>query len=370
MAKKHDPELISFVNNSPDLSSYEIANAWQLKTWTKINPSTIQRMRKEKSIMWNIAEKYWLSDSEIEWGRISSEDGISVRFKKKASLTSKTMREVLGENISDFKIKLKAPKKVKSNYLCEVNIFDPHFWKLAWKDETGQSYDLKIAEDIYMNTIAELIQDMKIYRPEKIILTVWSDFFNADNNANTTTAGTPQDCDSRHQKAFWVGIRVCRSAIEELNKIAPVHVVVVPWNHDKVTSYHMWVVLEVMYDWNKSITIDNSPADMKIFEYGKCLISWDHGDWPKTKDVPWIIARDYPEMWWRTLFRENHRWHLHQESCTDLHWFKIRIEPSISARDAWHATKWYGSLRGAKAYIWDKERWLKAQLHSNIDLNG
>lgn len=305
---------------------------------------------------------------DAEWKAIITElYQVKARLKKKNGISKEEMQQIIAESIKWYSIQIPLEKREYNKWvLAEVNISDPHFWKLARKDETWHSYDLKIAERMYLDRIDEIISDISLYNPERIVYIIGNDYFHIDNKHNTTTQWTPQDVDSRHQKWFQVWLKVARESIEKLWRIAPVDVIVVYGNHDKVASYHLWVVLETLYEWNEHITIDNTPKEFKVYEYGKCMLCFDHGEWPKENQMAQIAARDYPEIRWRTRFREWHRWHFHKEMTNDYNWFRVRTQPSISAPDAWHASKWYGSLRWAKWYIRLKDKWLKAELHSNI----
>ena len=55
--------------------------------------------------------------------------------------------------------------------------------------------------------------------PIDYIVFVWAnDFFNCDNPAQTTSAGTPQDVDVRWQKLFNVGVEMLVKGIEALEQ--------------------------------------------------------------------------------------------------------------------------------------------------------
>ena len=292
---------------------------------------------------------------------------IKARLKKRAWLSKKQMQDIVKDSLKKYKVTIPTYEyKPKKDCLAEVNIFDAHFGKLAREDETGESYDIKIAQEMYISALDDLLYEVSLQSPEIIVLTLWQDFFNSDNVHGGTTKGTPQDNDGRHQKAFKMGLSVARTAVECCASIAPKVVIkIVVWNHDEMSSYHLWEVLEAIYEDAENIEIDNTPPHLKVYEYGKCLISRDH-EWPKNANIPWIVARDYPEARGRTRHREHHRGHLHREDAMDFNGFKVRTDPSISGKDARHASKGYGSLRGAKAYIWHKEAGLKYQIHHNV----
>jgi hypothetical protein len=106
------------------------------------------------------------------------------------------------------KIAPKAPsvkyKSSKDAHLLVVGLFDAHFGKLAWAAETGNDYDLKIAETVFANAFHDLISRISGYQIESIILPIGQDFFHTDNPQNATVNGTPQDVDGRRRCSMWV----------------------------------------------------------------------------------------------------------------------------------------------------------------------
>src|SRR3990167_8236720 len=113
-------------------------------------------------------------------------------------------------------------KPNKNSYLYEISIFDLHLAQLAWGVETGEDYDLKIAKDLYISSVTELMNLVRGYPIEKILLPTGNDFFDIDTLENETVHGTKQDVDSRWQKAFHESREMLVSVIDLLSTIAPV----------------------------------------------------------------------------------------------------------------------------------------------------
>lgn len=88
----------------------------------------------------------------------------------------------------------------KNPHLLELDLFDVHFGKLAWAPETGQNYDLKIAEAVYRNAIDDLLDYAAGFAVERVVLPIGQDFAHIDSEKNTTTSGTPVDTDGRYPK--------------------------------------------------------------------------------------------------------------------------------------------------------------------------
>ena len=267
-----------------------------------------------------------------------------------------------------------SPKYPNINYpksdpnLLEINLFDLHFGKLAWDEETGDNFDIPIAEKIFDATIDKLIIQSKPYNIERISFIVGNDFFNVDNSRNTTTNNTPQDEDTRWHKTFRRGRQLIIKQIDKLSQIAPVDVIVVRGNHDTERSFYLGETLTCWYRNSKDVTVDNDPKPRKYYKYGNNLIGYTHGNEEKVLDLPVIMATQVPQLWAETKYREWHLGHIHQKK--EIKWVStqehkgtvIRYMRSLSGTDAWHSSKGFiGNVRAGEGFIWNKDNGLICQ---------
>jgi len=263
--------------------------------------------------------------------------------------------------------------KDKEPYVYEIDPFDIHFGKHTWNKETGIDYDIDIAEKDTITCIEEHISRAKLFNVEKFLLIVGNDFFNVDNKANTTAAGTPQQEDTRWKKTFKQGRLLIVKIIDKLRVVAPVDVLVIPGNHDVERAFYLGDSLECWYNKVTGVKIDNSPRSRKYYSYGKCLIGYAHGKDEKMQDLPTVMAIEEPQLYANAKFRE---WHLGDKhhskkidtiSIDEKNGVTTRILRSISPADQWHYSKGYiGSLRAMDAFLWHKEKGLVAQFSANL----
>ena len=167
--------------------------------------------------------------------------------------------------------------------MLEVPIVDLHLAKLAWAPETGENYDIKIAEKRFMDVICDIVERAQHYEFEQVVFPIGNDFFNYDSVDGATTKGTPQDNDSRWAKMFLKGRELLITAVDLLSQIAPVKVFQIPGNHDYQAS---WYAIVCLHDWfrnDENVTVDISPKSRKYVEFGKCLIGFTHGDKEKKR---------------------------------------------------------------------------------------
>jgi DNA repair exonuclease SbcCD nuclease subunit len=148
-------------------------------------------------------------------------------------------------------------------------------------------------------------------------------------------------------------------AIERLRQVAPVDVVVVPGNHDTLSTWHMGDSLECLFSKCEDVSIDNAPLMRKYYEFGKVMLLLTHGNKGKLADYPLAMAAEKPEMWGRTKHREAHTGDKHQLKVHELHGVKVRITPALCPPDAWHSESLFvGNPRSAEAFIWHKDEGL------------
>lgn len=249
------------------------------------------------------------------------------------------------------------PDQLGAECLLELSLFDLHFGKLAHKDESGEDYDLKIAEKRFKTAVKELLKRTNLKIVDRIFLPIGNDLINIDNLLSTTTAGTPQDTDTRFHKIVTTVKRVLIETIDELSQIAPVDIVIVPGNHDTTVTFMLGEILDAWYFNNPQVTIDNTVKLRKYYKFGKNSFQLTHGDREKHVDLGLIFASEEPKLWAATKHRFCQLGHFHKSKkinyiSVDTHQgFQIQIMPSLSANDAWHTGKGYNSLKQAKAFL-------------------
>lgn len=266
--------------------------------------------------------------------------------------------------------KIKYPK-LSDGMLYEVSVPDIHFGRLTWHDESGEDFDVKIAADAVNRVVDELLFYGSNYPIARILLPIGNDFFNFDNKFGTTTAGTPQQNDTRWQKTFKLGRQLATTMIEKCMQIAPTTCIIVKGNHDEQLSFFLGDVLEVKFEKNPNVDIDNSPKGRKYFAFGQNLIGFAHGYWEKMSDLSSLMPVEVPELWAKSTYREFHTGDKHHTKVystdfklkvDELHGIMVRIIPSITSADGWTVDKGFvGSRRAAQSFLYHPTEGLKGQ---------
>jgi hypothetical protein len=255
------------------------------------------------------------------------------------------------------------------------NIFDLHLGKLAWAEETGEDYDVKIAAKRFRVALEDLIQKASGYQIQYILFPIGNDFFNSDRSKPfpSTTNGTPQADDGRWQRFFRLGIQLITEAVIRLGKIAPVKVVTVFSNHDHERVFYLGETINAVFSGKEGYLVDNSPKVRKYFQWGECLIGLAHGHNEKAQDLPLIMAQEAKQQWSETTYREWLLGHYHSkqkymtQNSYDYKGVRVTYLTSPSSADVWHYEKGYvGAVKGAEAYIYNKEEGLIGSVSHNI----
>jgi len=320
----------------------------------------------------------WTTSAKNNDGELEQITNYQVKVwlkKKDASLSGIPVAlEELLRTIKSPKREPIAAKKLVNPHLLEISIVDHHFGKLAWHGETNNDYDLKIAERVYANAVDVLLSRGKGFDVEQILFPVGSDFLHINGLAPLTANGTHQDVDGRMPKIFDVALASVIRAIDRCAAVAPVHVLWVPGNHDRETSYYLLKVLEAWFRNDKRVTVDASTTSRKYYKYGTNLLGFTHGDEERKGSLPLIMASERPQDWANTTFREWHLGHLHKSKETKYVTadsegaVRERILPSLCGTDAWHYRKGYvQGNKAAEAYLYSKEHGYSGHFSVNAD---
>lgn len=299
-------------------------------------------------------------------------------LRRKRGLNAEDVRAAL---VADLKahapiypaMRLVQPRTGQDGHLLELCVFDPHFGKYAWAEETGEDYDIGIAADRFLWAVEKLIGQARGFPIERIVFPVGNDAIHADNLQGTTTAGTRQDVDSRWFKVFRTARLVYQRAIDRCMEIAPVDLVVVPGNHDQQSALALGEVLDAQYSRTDRVTVQGGPKPRKYYAYGKCLIQYQHGHQQKPADMASVMPVEEPHLWAASEFREVHHGHHHRKKETQFvgveehKGVRVRGISSLSSTDAWHSEQGFvHAWKAAEGYIWHPKEGLVGNVSANL----
>lgn len=257
----------------------------------------------------------------------------------------------------------KERKMTAEPFLAVFGLFDVHFGKLAWEPETGNNYDLKIAENLFRNAVVDLIAECGNRNITKILLPCGNDWFHIDNRENTTTRGTSQDVDGRFSKVLATGTLAAVWAVEQLATLAPVQVELLPGNHDRTMAECLCHILAARFHHTDRVTVGLEPRTRKYVRFGTNLIGLAHGDLVKPENLPALMPVDAKRDWADTSTHEWLTGHGHRSQKwttrdTDTQQGTVvRQLRALTRTDLWHFDHGYcGQEPAAECYFYGRDR--------------
>jgi predicted phosphodiesterase len=200
------------------------------------------------------------------------------------------------------------------------------------------------------------------------------DLLHFDNIWGTTTSGTPMDTDGRWAKVFNAAFDAFRHVIGWIAESYPVHVLHVPGNHDRTTSWYLCRTLEEHFRASRHVTVDASPNRRKYTRWGVTLIASTHGEKEDHRSLPTIMAQEAPRYWADTSERVWLLGHTHQRKTqattpvNTVDGVELRTMISPAGRDAWHHEMGYiGGRKQAETLLYGYESGFRGSVVATID---
>jgi hypothetical protein len=247
-------------------------------------------------------------------------------------------------------------EKAEESYCGVVGLSDFHHGKYSDALENGEAYNRDIARERLFAATEEVISSIAAFgAPDKLYVPVGSDFLHIDNDNNTTTKGTPQDSDGTPAEILVTGCQLMESWVDLLRQVAPVELVLMSGNHDRLTGLAILLYLDALYRDSEDVVVNRCRLPRVYRKYGSNLLGFVHGDGvSKTKDLAGHMAREAPEYWSSCTAKTVYTGHLHYERTeTDVQFGVTRRQlPSLSGPDRWHARAGYvGAPKALPIYL-------------------
>jgi hypothetical protein len=246
-------------------------------------------------------------------------------------------------------------------HLLVVDPADIHIGKLATAFETGEDYNSHIAVLRVHEGVEGILQKVKGFNIDQIMLVIGNDILHVDSPRNTTTSGTNQDVSQMWYTNFLMAKQLYVEVIEKLTGVADVHVVFNPSNHDYTNGFFLADAIKSWFRHSTNITFDCSIAHRKYYRYFENLIGTTHGDGAKQSDLGLLMAEEAKKDWGVTKHRYFYTHHVHHKTSRDMIGITLESLRSPSGSDSWHHRNGYG-VGGVKAI----EGFLHSKEHGQI----
>jgi hypothetical protein len=250
---------------------------------------------------------------------------------------------------------VKAPTVANKALLNLYVITDYHCGMLSWAEETGEDWDVSIAENTLITWFEAAIATSP--NAETGILCNLGDMLHLDSlEALTPTGRNLLDSDTRFAKIVRVVIRCLRRVVDMLlHKHKHLHLIMAEGNHDLASSVWLREMFAAMYDKEKRITIDTSPDPYYCVEHGKTSLFFHHGHKKKPASVDDVFAAKFREVFGRTKHSYAHLGHMHHVWQRESNLMIVEQHRTLAAKDAYASRGGWLSGREASCITYHKD---------------
>lgn len=287
-------------------------------------------------------ERQWLREHPD--GRLDPED--------LAALIGQAVRE----EITAPPPAIAAPAATDADLLEFVPLADLHNGLRSYGFETGEDYDLSIADAALRRAYGEI---MARARPAQVCAIVGlGDITHADNNRNRTErSGHDLDADGRHRKTVDMTARLLVWLVRlALARFERVEIDLLEGNHDRETAGALAVMLSIVFEDEPRVKTSLATALWWWRDWGYVFLGATHGHTLKPEQMPGVMAADHPKTWGRTKFRAIHRGHHHNRNVVEVMGVPVECHRSPAAKDAYHAHGPHRSGRSVQSITYHKSR--------------
>jgi hypothetical protein len=290
------------------------------------------------------------------------EDGKPVRQWVKSQTDEQRQFEILverlesaNENLPKFK-PTAAPKSVDKDLLALATITDFHLGMYAYEAETGDDWDIRIARDVFLNAINDMIKSSPAAGVG--MLCQLGDFLHWDGILSVTPqSGHILDADTRYGKLVELSMSVMTEACKlMLKRYGRVLVVSAEGNHD--ISGSIWLRKHLKHTFANESRLEVIDNDFPYYAYlhGKTMLGFHHGHKMKLAALHKLFASEprFRSMWGKAEYTYLHTGHYHHERLIEDGGAIAEMHPTLSGRDAYAARGGYVSARGAKVITYSK----------------
>lgn len=250
----------------------------------------------------------------------------------------------------------RAPARTLDDLANVYVVSDYHLGMLSWPEETGDDWNLDIAEQMLVDWFGAAIAQAP--DAEHGVFCQLGDFLHQDGLEAVTPASRHLlDADTRFQKIVRVAIRAIRRVVGMLlAKHARVTVLMAEGNHDTASSVWLRELLAALYADEPRITVDVSPDPYYCVEHGETALFFHHGHKKRMAGIDSVFAAKFREVFGRTKHAYAHMGHLHHIDIKETNLMVIEQHRTLAAKDAYASRGGWISDRDAQVITYSK-RW-------------
>ena len=251
---------------------------------------------------------------------------------------------------------ISAPDRLTDANLCNLFVItDAHIGSLTWGKETGDDWDLDIAESLLCKCYGRLIEGSP--PAKECIIAEIGDFMHFDGlEAVTPTAHNILDSDGRFSKVVQAAVRVLRKVIRmALARHEHVTLLLLEGNHDLASSVWLRVMFSALLENEPRVTVVDTEGPYYAHQFGNTMVGFHHGHLKKTNSLALYLASAFPKVWGGTEYRYAHVGHLHAKYEKEENGMTVTQHQTLTGHDAYAHRHGWLSKRAATSVTYHKD---------------
>ncbi|HBX1184347.1 TPA: metallophosphoesterase [Salmonella enterica] len=261
-------------------------------------------------------------------------------------------------------------KRLNEKLLNLYTVSDFHLGMLAWADESGDDWDMKIAEDLFSKWFDAAFQ--KAPDAGVGVINLLGDFAHFDSlDAVTPSSGHVLDADTRYQKLVRYMIRMVRRVVNmALVKHKSVRLLIVQGNHDESGMIWLAEMFNTLYDNEPRVFVDTSPDVYKMVQHGKTTLFFHHGHKARFDAIEPVMIAKFRKAFGESVYSYAHVGHLHHQKIVESRNMIVEQHRTLAAKDAYASRGGWMSGRSANVITYSAEYGEVARLTISPEMLG
>lgn len=266
---------------------------------------------------------------------------------------------------------VKAARTKRDDKLLNLyTVSDFHLGMLAWADESGDDWDMKIAEDLFSRWFDAAFQ--KAPDAGTGVINLLGDLAHFDSlDAVTPASGHVLDADTRYQKLVRYMIRMVRRVVDmALVKHKNVRLLIVQGNHDESGMIWLAEMFSTLYDNEPRVFVDTSPDVYKMVQHGKTTLFFHHGHKARFDAIEPVMIAKFRKAFGESVYSYAHVGHLHHQKIVESRNMIVEQHRTLAAKDAYASRGGWMSGRSANVITYSAEYGEVARLTISPEMLG
>lgn len=270
------------------------------------------------------------------------------------------IKELIDQYIEQLPVFDPKPYNISYNVKDLMTIYplgDPHIGMKAFKEETGEDWDLKKAQEVFCGVFDRLVKTAP--HCEQAVIVNLGDYFHRDNVAGVTERHRHVlDTDGNYMMMVDTGLKIMIQMIDSaLEHHHTVKVITTIGNHDDTGAMFLQAALKHMYQEDERVDIDCTSSVFQYFSFGNNFFGVHHGHTCKPDKLPMVMATDHPTEWANS--QDGTRlWltgHIHHDTRKEYSGCIVESFRTLAGKDGYAYSGGYRAGQDSKALVFHKE---------------